>query len=866
MKVIRRLAHLFQRHRFDRELAEEIEAHRAMRQAALEARGVRPEDAAVESCRALGNVTLAREDARGAWIAPWLDSVAQDARYAVRSLIGQPGFTVVAAGTIALAVGLNTTFFTVFSAYALRPWAVPEPDRVVRVFNGYGAGGFSRAAAEHLASATKAFEGLFAARLAGTNVIGEDAARVAWVTGGYFSTLHAPIARGRAFSLEDDRLRAPAVAVLSDGYWRRRFAADPSIAGRVLSIEGVSVTVAGVAAPGFIGTAMERTDLWMPLSAAAAFRPNERWVRDELLNPAAPAVRGSLLMAGRLAPGVMPEQARAELDLLAAQFQEPAAAGHRIVVRDTTVLGGPKGDASGVFVNMFAAVALVLLLACANVGNLLLARGAARRREVAVRLSLGAARARLVRQLMTESFVLAAVAAVPGLLMARWLPAVLLNATADRPMALRLDVDVTVIAYALVLCVVSTLLFGLAPALHATRTPVSSALKDGHAGGSARFALRSVLLAAQVGVSVVLLVGAALLVRGVSHARGLDHGFDIDAVTVVSLDAPASAYDAARTRAFSAQLAQAIETLGGATPVAITQALPFGSGNIKGSFAVPGRSDDEFNSVYEVSPRYFEVLGMRLLAGRLLQAADSGRGVIVNESLARRFWTTDGAVGQRIVVPPTNGWNTPGDLEIVGVVGDAHTTDLLQAGPVIYQPFSGRGIPYVLARAGGRASIERIEAAVRRLDPRIRTRVAPLSSTIDARLRGTRVMASLALAVGALALTLASVGMFGVFAFWVQQRTREIGVRMALGARGSAVLRAVLASSARAIAAGLALGWLGAVAAAGLLRQSLFGLSALDPIAYLAAMAVLAAAALLATAVPARRAMRVDPVVALRHE
>jgi macrolide transport system ATP-binding/permease protein len=866
-KLLRRLRYIFRQRRLEAELREELESHRRMREQELEARGASAADAAYASRRALGNTTLAREDARRVWIWPWLESLSQDSRYAVRSLARQPGFTAIALGTLAAAIGLNTSFFTVFGAAVFRPWPVPEPDRVVRVFNGYGAGGFSHAAFRHLAANTKTFDGLFAARSAGNNVIGEDRARVFWVTGDYFRVLRVPMAMGRPFSADDDRLNAPAVAVLSEGYWQRRFGGDPSVVGKTISIEDVPVTVLGVAARAFAGTTTDRMDLWMPMFAAGALRPNERWVRDELRRTAAgPVVRGTLSIAGRLAPGVTVRQAESELALLAAQLQSASGAGHGVVLTDTTALAGPKGGRPTAFANMFAAVMLVLLLACANVGNLLLARSAARRREVAVRLSLGASRARVVRQLLTESFVLAGGAAIPGLLIASYLPRLLTDAISGRPTALQLEPDALVLGYTLVLCAIATLLFGLAPALHATRTSVAVALKDDTARPGVRFSLRGLLLSAQVALSVVLVVAAALLLRGVRHARGIDHGFDLDAVSVVTLDVPVSAYDAQRTRAFSTQLAQEIEGFGGGDPVAITQAVPFAGGNIKGSFEVPGRAEEEFNTVFDVSPRYFDVLGIPLVAGRMLAPADAGRGVVlVNESLARRLWTIEGAVGQRIVAP-ANGWNMPGELEIVGVVRDAHNVDLLNVGPTIYQPYSGRSVPFVLTRAKNAAALEQIAAAVRRIDPRVRTRVAPLSETVDSILRGSRLTATLASAVGLLALTLASIGMFGVFAFWVQQRTREIGIRMALGARAAAVVWTVLASSGRSIASGLVVGSVAAIVASGLLRRSLFGLSPLDPIAYLAAVALLTVAAVLATLVPARRAVRVDPVVALRHE
>lgn len=863
VRLLRRLQYFRRRRQLDADLAEEIEAHRTMRQRDLEARGFTAEEAAQASRRTLGNVTLSREDARAVWMWSWIESVAQDIRYARRSLIRQPGFSAVAILTMAAAIGLNTSVFTVFSAFAFRPWAVPEPDLVVRVQNGYGAGTFSLPAVRHLSASSKTLDGLFAMRAAGNNVIGDDSARVLWVSGDYFRILRAPFAMGRPFAADDDRPNAPIVAVISHGYWQRRFGGDPAVIRRPTSIEDIPVSILGVADRDFTGTTIDRIDVWMPLSAAPTFRPNERWVRDEFRAGPTPAIRGTLAVGGRLAPGATAGQAQAELTLLAAQLQQPADRGHGITLRDTTALGGPKGDTPAMFLNMFAAVMLVLLLACANVGNLLLARAAARRREIAVRLSLGASRRRLVRQLLTESVVLAGAAAFAGIAIAAYLPPIVVDLLSDRPTALRLAPDTAVLGYTVALSVLAAVLFGLAPALHATRATVSHALKESRTVPTLRFSLRSLLLTAQVALSVVLLIAAALLLRGVSHARAIDLGFDVDGVSVVAFQAPPSSYDAQRTRVFAARLEQALGA--GGEPIALTQAPPLGSGNIKGSFRVDGRADEENNTVYDVTPRYFDILGIPLLAGRLLTAADR-HAVVVNESLAKRLWTIETAVGKRIVCATNNGWNIPGELEIVGVVRDARTTSLQETQPTIYQPFSGRSIPLVLTPAGDPAAIARTTAAAQQIDPRIRASVTPLSDTIDSRLRGTRVAASVASAIGLLALLLATVGMFGVFTFWVQQRTHEIGIRMALGARRMHVISRVLGSTGYTIAAGLVVGCGAAAAVSRLLRGWLFGLNPLDPLAYAAVMLLLAAAAVLATVVPARRAANVDPVVALRHE
>ncbi len=508
---------------------------------------------------------------------------------------------------------------------------------------------------------------------------------------------------------------------------------------------------------------------------------------------------------------------------------------------------------------------LVLLLACANVGNLLLARAAARRREIAVRLSLGASRARVVRQLLTESLALALLAGCTGLLLAFWLPARIIAVLAGQT-ALDLRPDAGVLAYALGLSVLSCLVFGLAPALHGTKGSVGNALKTGVPMAGSRLPLRNLLLAVQVAVTVVLLAAAALLARAVYNAGMRDHGFSMRDISVVSFEAPSRGYDAARIRASALELTRAVEAAGAGRTVAVTSTEPLGSGNIKGAFRIPGLPEQQSNSVYEVSPGYFDLLGVGVLAGRPLVATDSNKPVVViSETMAKRYWTIPSAVGQRILVDPASGgWNTPGELEIVGVVKDVHQTSLEEADSTIYQPLSGRVLPRVLVRGTGVAATAAVTAAAARIDPRLRARVRPLADNLRPQLSSSRTGAMIAGALGGLALVLASIGLIGVFSYWVQRRSQEIGVRMALGARSPQVVRLLIGSSARSLLWGAALGVVGAVSASGLLRSYLFGLSPLDPLAYAGVVALLAVAAVAATYWPARRATRVDPVVALR--
>ena len=875
-KLIRRLQYLVHQRRIDAELAEEVESHRRMREQALEARGVSADDVRFASRRALGNTTLAREDARAVWLAPWLESVWQDASYALRTLGRQPLFALVAAGALAAAIGLNTSIFTLYNALVLRSWPVANPDEVVTVLNtspqdlrGRAAGGpngFSLAEVRYFSEHSQTFSGFVVTRVGGGDKrIGEARTPASWVSGTYFTVLGVAMTLGRGFTAADDRPEAPAaVAVLSYGYWQREFGADPGIVGKTIGLEGVPFTVTGVTARRFTGTVPEPVDIWMPLASSPLLRPDDRWVRNVLLKPE----NCCSALAGRLRPGVTRAAAQSELAVLSKQFRRRAGDDGGIRVAGTQFSDSTKGDTTGTFGPMLAGSMLVLFIACANVANLLLARASARRREIGVRLSIGAGRGRIVRQLLTESFVLAGIAAALGLLIALWLPAQLVKWTGADPAALQLSADGRVLFFTLAVTALATMAFGLMPALHGARAGAAAAVKDAPLRPSGWLPLRGILLSTQVAIAVVLLASAAVLVHAIRQIAARDLGFESRGVAVASLATPLRGYDAARVRAVALEVAEALraQAAGQAT---LASTSPLGSGNIKGSFRLTDAAgdDDQFNTVYEVSPEYFDFLRIPIVAGRALTATDSGRpAIVINESMAKRYWkSADAAVGRFIVSgPPAGGYNLPGTLEIVGVARDVFTSSLSDIDNTIYQPLSARGIPQVLLRdtAAARSAITRIVAAI---DPALRSRIAPLSANIEPRLRGSRAAALLAGAMGALALGLASVGMFAVFAYWVQQRTHEIGIRMALGAGRRQVEAMVLRSSALAIGPGVIVGIVGAIAASRVLRSYVFGLDPIDPAAYAAVTLVIAAAGAAATFWPARRAARVDPVVALRQ-
>jgi predicted permease len=865
---LRRLLYWIRFRSFDAELAEEIEVHRAMQQEQLERSGLPAADAVAASRRALGNVTLAREDARGVWIAPWIESIGRDIAHALRSLRKQPGFTLIALPVLALAIGINTSIVTLFNAVALQRWPVKDPGRVVNVFSRpTGAftgsvGGFGIAEYRYFAEHARSFAGMFVARPdrigLGFEEFGQRT-RCVFASASYFRVLGVEMERGRGFLPEEDRVDAPeSVVVLSHKLWKNRFAGDPEIVGKQIRIDVLPFTVVGVAAAEFTGTTGGE-DLWIPLAALAVLRSHDPSTRDLLLKPDY-CCSG---VAGRLAPGYTREEARAELEILSRQFHSQFALDPRgVLLSGTSFLEDPssKRGILPTFMLMFAGVTLVLLLACANVGNLLVARAAARRREIAIRLSLGASRRRLIRQLLTESFVLAAAAAGIGIALAFVLPSFVMQRI-GQVATFAVRPDGVVLAYAVGLAGFACVAFGLAPALHATRGDITGALKEALQLPGLRLSLRSLLLSVQVALSIVLLVGAGLLLHGVQRARTQSPGFAVADVAVVSFEMPARAYSPDRSRAFFRELLLELQSVREIEPVAMATREPLPNAYEFTGFVLPGQDEKQRRPVMilSASPGYFDLLRIPIVAGRAFERDEQGRiSALVNETLARRHWPGENPVGKTFLL---NGR----PREIVGVVKDTNSVYIDRIEPLVYLPLEAPSSARVLVPAAGNAS-EIVRAAVARRDLRVRVQITPLSENLERALAPSRAGAQLAGVLGGFALVLATVGMFGVFAYVVEQRTREIGIRMALGALPHQVVGIVLRSSSRALVAGLAVGIGAAVGASRLLESRLFGVSPLDPIAYGAVMLLLAAAAAAATLLPARRAARIDPIRALRHE
>lgn len=831
------------------------------------AQGLSPEEARRQAMLEFGNVALIQEDTRRVWTWLWLEHLAQDARFALRMLRREPGFAAVALSVLATVIGLNTSVFTITAGLLFRPWAgVTDPSRVVLMYPADSRGnttGFSLAEYRFLADHTRSLAGTAAMRpesvqLGSDGALGTSSALL--VSGNFFDVLGIVLAHGRGFRPDEDRPGTPqAAAVLGFDFWKVRFGGDVSIIGKSVQINNVAFTIVGIAPPAFVGPNPGQANLFLPVAAVSLLHPNDPSIRSLLYRP--DYCCSDVL--GRLAPGTTREQARAELEALSRSFRTEAAIDLRsILVTGTEFLARP-GRKNQLLVSVaFVSVALVLvwMLACANIGNLFIARAAARAREISIRLALGASRARVVRQLLTEGYVLSLAATGFGVVVAYVLPTVILRVvagTGSPPFSL--SPDAVVLGYAILLAVASTIAFGLAPALHATRGRMSIASMAREGLGSSAGRLRSVLLAVQVAVSLILLVSAGLLVRGVQRAGSFDPGFAVNDVNVLSFELP-SAYDAARSTALFADLAAALDELPAAT-VGLAGRAPLDPRRDIAFVRLHGTSDATPTPYLKVSPGYFDVLGIRIVAGRNFQSAETTGSALINESMARRYWPNESPIGKTVVI---QGDRQSPSREIVGVVRDAYTVRLDAVEPLLYQPITDESrVPKVLVRTSHAADVSRIIA---RLDPRVRVQTTPLSAILNSELDSSRVGARLVVVLGVFALALAAVGMFGVFAYIVRQRTREIGIRIALGAQPGAVVRLVLAGQSRALLVGLSVGVLGAVAASVILRSYLYGLSPADPVTYLAVATALTFAAFVAGYVPARRATSIDAATTLRSE
>lgn len=816
-----------------------------------------------------------------------LETWLQDVRFAVRLLARSPLFTTTAAVSLAIGIGANTTIFSVGSALLLRPLpGLTAADRLVDIGRTSPGAEFDTVSYPNYADIrdrVTTLTGVFAHQIEPSpmSLGGSDGAeRIygALVSGNYFGVLGTTLLHGRLLRPDDDTIGAGSpVTVLGYDLWTRRFGADPAIVGQPVAINGYPFTVVGIAPRGFQGTTILKGDLWIPLSMLTQAMPD----RGDTLFRSRRATW--LFMGGRLKDGATIGQANAELAAIGTALQQE--------YRDTNenmsfraspiaVVPGMTGLLAGFIGLLMGIVALLLLIACVNLAGMLLARGAARGREMAVRLAIGAGPRRIARQLLTETAVLFVVGSVAGLLLSRWLTGLLLALLPQLPVPLSIEIttDWRVVLFTVTMSVLAAVLCGLAPALQARRTSLLMALRsDSLDGRRSKLRLRNVFVVAQVTMSIVLVIAAGLFMRALERAAVTPTGFDVRNVEVVALDLALGRLDDESGRRFARELLERTRQLPGVTRATIAVDLPldggrmgFGSARIPGSTLGPrqdGRVPADWNIV---EPGFFQTLDVRLLRGRDFETSDtmtSPAVAIVNEAFARTAWPGEDPIGRRMETDTGEGVR---QVTIVGLAEDARFMSVAEpAEPYIYVPLAQvyQGRINLVVKTAGASVLPEIRSLVRRMNPNLP--VTEALSLADITALGTipqRIAAAIAGTLGVVGLLLASLGIYGVTSYAVSRRTREIGIRMALGAESGTVMRLVLRQGATLAVTGVALG-LGIAALAGQLVQSLlYGVNAVDPITFAGASVLFAAVSLVATYIPARRAIAVDPMTALRND
>ena len=908
----------FGRGHIARDVDDELAFHLEMRAQRLVAGGMPPEAARREALRQFGDIGVVRDDCvimdeqreRAISRADVFGDLQQDMVYALRTLRRNAGFTAVIVGALALGIGANTAIFSLIDAVVVRGLPVKSPQQLVAVGDPSRVSSLSQGSPRtdlisyplyrDIRANNRSFSDVLASGRTGRLDVRMDGTkrelehpRGRFVSGNYFSVLGVPAFAGRVFDGSEDRvLGGSPVAVISHAYWTRRFHDDASAVGQTIVVDDNRITIIGVAPPSFTGEVVGASpDIWLPLSMHDALNPHQRILDDR--------VTSWLLLLGRLSPGVTLTQAQHDLASLITHTivatAKPADARAFVARKDRIYIGpGAKGFSrvratfQAPLFTLMIGVGLLLFIICANVANLLLARGIARGREMAVRLALGADRTRLVRQLLTESVVLALLGTLTGLLVAWWGSHALLLVAADGAPVIPLDLgfDTRVMGFTVAVSFVAVGLFGLLPALRGSRVELATAMRAGapSVAGSAlgnrgqRAPLGKLLIVGQVALSVVLLVGAAMLAHSLRNVEGTDVGLDRDHLLVLDVDVTARGYEGTRLANLAHVLRDRIAALPGVSAVAFSENGIFSGTESETTLELPGftmrTADDSLVAYDQVGAGYAAAIGARVVEGRDVETHDEGRPgrvALVNQSFARFYFPGAAAVGKFFRTQDSLA------IQIIGVVGDIrdHALEGAQKRRV-YFPYAhsdtSLGLPGALRfeiRTFGEpsASVQPVRAAVVAVDPSLPIDgLDPLSVLMRQSIREERLVARLATAFGAFALLFASIGLYGVMTYAITRRTGEIGLRAALGAQRHDVLGMVLSDAVRLVGAGIFVGLPLAFTAARMLGTQLHDVAAVDPLSIGVALGVLLASAVVAALVPALRASRVSPIVALRAE
>ncbi len=883
MGILRRLLFYFRREEFERDLAEEMRLHLEMKREENLASGMTPEEARRAAERDFGRSSRLLQESRETWSFALLDSLGQDVRLGLRALRMRPGFTAVALVSLALGIGANTAVFTLVNEAFLRPLPVAAPEQLVSLQNDTSRSmfpAFSYPNYEDFRDRSDAFSGLIAYRFAPLSVSHDGIAERMWgylVSGNYFEVLGIEPALGRLLSPEDDVLPGGhPVVVLSHRSWVSRFGGERGILGKDVLVNGRSYTVIGVAAPGFDGTEIVvAPEVFIPIAMQAAIDRRRDWLDDRAAE--------NIYLQGRLRPGVGLERAQASLDSVAIELEREhprVNEGKKVSLSSAGLMSGRmRSGLLGFTGLLMGVVGFALLLSCTNLANLLLARAAERRREIGMSLALGAGRLRLVRRLITECLVLSLGGGVLGFFVALWLVRLVaaFRPPIDFPLALDLNMDLRVLLFTFLVSIAAGALFGLLPALRVTRVGPRAALSDGPPGENARRFRGGGLVVFQVALSLVLLVGSGLMVRGLSRAQAIELGFDPERAVEVSFDLALQGYEEPQGRELQREILERLRALPGVAAAGIADFVPvdlhFSRTRlfIEGE-PVPQRLNEAPIAFFSrISPGYLSAMSTRVVAGRDFNDADDEAALpvaLVSEALATRFWQGENPLGKRLSLRAPEAPR----VEVVGVVEDGKYAGLNeQPQPFVYLPIrqSYSGTTTVIVRADSEPGrlLPSIRAEIQSVDPAIAVFAARvLSERLSLPLFPARIAATLLGAFAVLSLSLAAIGIYGVMSQMVSRRRREIGIRVALGARREDVLKLAMTAGMAPSFLGVFVGAVAALVLSRWMTSLLFGVSPRDPGTFAATAGLLLLVSALSCFLPSLRAAKAAPMVSLRTE